>query len=94
MPAYDFKCTACGAVFEITRRAGEATPVTCPACGAPAKRVFTPVGVHFKGPGFHNTDYRKASDKRPADAPAGPAPTPSCPASDGGTPCPGCPATE
>jgi predicted nucleic acid-binding Zn ribbon protein len=29
----------------------------CEECGAPASRVFTPPAIHFKGSGFHNTDY-------------------------------------
>ena len=98
MPAYDFKCTACDQVFEITRRSGESSPVTCPACESAAKRVFTPVGVHFKGSGFYNTDRTTGSPAAatvaptadtPATTPA--APAPSCPASPGAG-CAGCPA--
>jgi predicted nucleic acid-binding Zn ribbon protein len=29
----------------------------CEECGAPAARVLTPPAIHFKGSGFHNTDY-------------------------------------
>jgi predicted nucleic acid-binding Zn ribbon protein len=29
----------------------------CEECGAPASRVLTPPAIHFKGSGFHNTDY-------------------------------------
>lgn len=76
MPAYDYKCTACDEVFEVNRPMGSNEPVTCSACGAPAKRVFTPVGVAFKGSGFHNTDYRP----RPKDDSA-----PACPAKSDGS---------
>jgi predicted nucleic acid-binding Zn ribbon protein len=31
----------------------------CQECGAPAERVLHPVAIHFKGSGFHNTDYGK-----------------------------------
>ena len=58
MPAYDYRCTECGESFEVTRPMGSSTEEQCPACGAPAKRVFSPVGVAFKGSGFHNTDYK------------------------------------
>lgn len=58
MPAYDFRCTACGTITEVTRPAADDSPVACPQCGAATKQVFHPVGVHFKGSGFHNTDYR------------------------------------
>jgi predicted nucleic acid-binding Zn ribbon protein len=37
-------------------------PLTeCQECGAPAERVLHPVAIHFKGSGFHNTDYGKKS---------------------------------
>ena len=91
MPAYDFKCTACGDIFEITRPAGETAPVTCPACESPAKKVFSPVGVHFKGSGFYNTDRRTGPTPAAVALPAAAAATPACPAATGGT-CAGCPA--
>lgn len=84
MPAYDYRCTACDQVFEVTRPVGKAAEECCPDCGAPAKRVFTPVGVHFKGSGFHNTDYRP---KQAAES--------SCPAAtEGPSACDGCPAKQ
>lgn len=61
MPAYDYKCPACNDVFEVTRAFGDRSVVYCPSCAVEAKRIFSPVGIHFKGTGFHNTDYRKKS---------------------------------
>lgn len=92
MPSYDFRCTACGERFEITRPAGTSDAVCCPVCGEPAKRVFTPVGVVFKGSGFHNTDYKS----RPtSEAPAASASeAPCCPAATESGGCSGCPAAE
>ena len=75
MPAYDFRCTKCGKEFEVTRSMGSGGPVACPDCGAETKKVFSPVGVAFKGTGFHNTDYRP----RPKDESAAPE-APACPA--------------
>jgi len=83
MPSYDFRCVACGNICEITRPAAEDSPVACPACGADTKQVFHPVGVHFKGSGFHNTDYRP----KPAASEA-----PSCPSAGCG--CEGCPSAD
>jgi len=64
MPRYDYRCAPCDTSFEITRSIKDRGPVACPACGTPATRVFSPVGVVFKGSGFHSTDYRsgKASE--------------------------------
>ena len=36
-----------------------ATPPKCERCGRAVRRVFTPVGIIFKGSGWHITDYRK-----------------------------------
>lgn len=71
MPSYDFRCTTCDSRFVVTRPMGSAAEEQCPECEAPAKRVFSPVGVAFKGTGFHNTDYKpRGSDceKPPAAA--------------------------
>jgi len=84
MPAYDYKCTACSKVFEIVRPPRADAAVPCPTCGAATKQVFHAVGVHFKGSGFHNTDYRK---KEPAAAESAP-----CEAAGSTPACGDCPA--
>jgi putative FmdB family regulatory protein len=89
MPAYDFKCTACSKVFEVTRPSSDDSPVACPECSSPTKRVFSAVGVHFKGSGFYKTDSRKQpKDETPAPAPA------ACPSAAPGGACEGCPAAK
>ena len=101
MPAYDYRCTACSKRFEITRSASDSADVSCPDCGAPTKRVFTPVGVVFKGSGFYSTDNQRgrAADAAPStegskdqskDSPV-PA-TPPCASADKDGACAGCPA--
>jgi len=83
MPLYDYRCTACGTTFEVNRQVGRAGEESCPDCGSDAKRVFTPVGVHFKGSGFHNTDYKPKSEETPSGCSA---------ASDASPACDSCPA--
>jgi putative FmdB family regulatory protein len=90
MPAYDFKCTDCGEVFEVTRPASDDSALSCPACGGATKRVFSPVGVHFKGGGFHTTDYRTREDTAKRDEAAGK----PCEAAGSGPGCGGCPAAS
>jgi putative FmdB family regulatory protein len=41
---------------EIVRPASDDTPVLCPICEQPMKRVMQPVAVAFKGSGFYSTD--------------------------------------
>ena len=93
MPAYDFRCPECGDVFEVVRPSGSTGDVCCPQCGVPAKRVFTPVGVVFKGSGFHNTDYKARPKEDAAPAPAK-ADAPACPAAKDGGGCSSCPAAN
>ncbi|HEY6104265.1 MAG TPA: FmdB family zinc ribbon protein [bacterium] len=60
MPIYEYRCSNCNHVFEVSHEVG-GNPGPCPNCGATgtAHRVFTSVGLIFKGSGFHTTDYRK-----------------------------------
>ncbi len=83
MPAYDYRCTKCGLDFEVNRPITDREPVNCAACGSEAKRVFSPVGVVFKGTGFHNTDYRtrpkeEESSSAGTDSPACTSQSSSC----------------
>jgi putative FmdB family regulatory protein len=56
MPIYEYKCEN-GHVFEVIQRMTDEPLTRCEECGAPAARVLTPPAIHFKGSGFHNTDY-------------------------------------
>ncbi len=58
MPIYEYKCTD-GHVFDVIQRMSDEALTECQECGAPAERVLHPVAIHFKGSGFHNTDYGK-----------------------------------
>ena len=56
MPIYEYKCDN-GHVFEVIQKMSDEPLRKCEECGAPAARVLTPPAIHFKGSGFHNTDY-------------------------------------
>jgi putative FmdB family regulatory protein len=56
MPIYEYKCEN-GHVFDVIQRMSDEPLRECEECGAPASRVLTPPAIHFKGSGFHNTDY-------------------------------------
>ena len=58
MPIYEYKCDN-GHVFDVIQRMADEPLSECQECGAPARRVLHPVAIHFKGSGFHNTDYGK-----------------------------------
>jgi len=57
MPIYEYKC-ANGHVFDVIQKMSDEPLTECQECGAPAERVLHPVAIHFKGSGFHNTDYK------------------------------------
>jgi putative FmdB family regulatory protein len=90
MPAYDFRCPECDIVVEVTRKAGDVEPELCPECGGLTKRIFSPVGVVFKGSGFHTTDYRK----KPAETPATKDTSAPCDAKKDSPSCASCPASS
>jgi len=56
MPIYEYRCEN-GHVFDAIQRMTDEPLTKCEECGAPAARVLTPPAIHFKGSGFHNTDY-------------------------------------
>lgn len=56
MPIYEYKCVACNLKFEVKRGFNEGMGADCPQCQCQAQRVFSPVPIVFKGPGFYVTD--------------------------------------
>ncbi len=63
MPTYEYECTKCLARFEVKKRFSDNGPDLCPTCGREARRLFSPVPIIFKGPGFYVTDSRKDHDR-------------------------------
>jgi putative FmdB family regulatory protein len=76
MPTYEYACTECGDRTEVVQSIFDAHLTTCTVCGGQLRKVFSPVGIVFKGSGFYRTDSRgkpaKADGgdkaKQPADA--------------------------
>src|ERR1700687_18686 len=60
MPVYEYRCKSCGETHEIEHGFNDDRPTKCPACGGQLIRVFHPIGLVFKGSGFHKTDYGKS----------------------------------
>ncbi len=68
MPTYQYACTACGEQHEAVQAFSDAPLTECPACSGTLRKVFSAVGVVFKGSGFYKTDSRSSakSDSAPA----------------------------
>lgn len=62
MPVYTYRCENCGVQFERTQKFSEPPLAWCPECGKKElRKVYTPVGIVFKGSGFYATDHRSPS---------------------------------
>ena len=73
MPTYEYACTECGDRTEVVQSISDAPPTTCTVCGGLLRKVFSPVGIVFKGSGFYRTDSRgkpAKSDGEPSKKPA------------------------
>jgi putative FmdB family regulatory protein len=71
MPTYEYACTECGKHIEVVQSMSDAPLATCAICGGRLRKVFSPIGIVFKGSGFYRTDSRgkpaktePAADKR------------------------------
>jgi putative FmdB family regulatory protein len=75
VPTYQYTCTECGEPVEAVQKFTDAPLTACSACGGRLRKVFSPVGIVFKGSGFYRTDSRKsatasdaAKEKQSADS--------------------------
>jgi putative FmdB family regulatory protein len=68
LPTYQYACTACDHSFEAVQKFTDNALTECPQCAGRLRKVFSAVGVVFKGSGFYRTDSRSKSSS--ADAPA------------------------
>jgi putative FmdB family regulatory protein len=77
MPTYEYACTECGDRTEVVQSISDAPLTTCTVCGGRLRKVFSPVGIVFKGSGFYRTDSRGKPKtdgdkaKKPADTTSG-----------------------
>nr|WP_208115445.1 FmdB family zinc ribbon protein [Labedaea rhizosphaerae] len=63
MPTYQYACKACDHRFEEVQSFTDAALTECPQCGGQLRKLYSSVGVVFKGSGFYRTDSRTGSGK-------------------------------
>jgi putative FmdB family regulatory protein len=63
MPIYEYACTACGERTEAKQGFDDPPLTECLKCGGKLRKLFSPVGIVFKGSGFYSTDGRKSPSK-------------------------------
>jgi putative FmdB family regulatory protein len=61
MPTYEYACTDCGTHVEVVQSMSAEPLTTCSVCGGRLRKVFSPIGVVFKGSGFYRTDSRASA---------------------------------
>lgn len=64
MPTYEYRCTSCGQHVEVVQSFTDDPLTECGSCGGPLRKVFSPVGIVFKGSGFYKTDSRGSGSSR------------------------------
>ncbi|MCH8612084.1 FmdB family zinc ribbon protein [Arsenicicoccus dermatophilus] len=65
MPTYSYRCSDCGEAFDIVQSFSDDALTECPACQGRLRKLFTSVGVVFKGSGFYRTDSRGSAASTP-----------------------------
>jgi putative FmdB family regulatory protein len=91
MPTYEYECQQCHERVEAVQKFTDPTLTVCPLCGGELRKVFSAVGIVFKGSGFYKNDSRGSTPKKtttptpsadagtatPATSTPAPTPTPS-----------------
>ena len=80
MPTYEYACTKCGHQFEAFQSFSDEALTECPECKGEVQKIYSNVGVVFKGSGFYKTDSRTTKPSQASQAsktPAAPTPPPA-----------------
>ena len=76
MPTYQYQCTECGEGLEAVQKFTDDALTECPNCQGRLKKVFSAVGIVFKGSGFYRNDSRgSSSSSSPASSSTKPSST-------------------
>jgi len=73
VPTYQYVCTECGGQLEAVQKFTDDALTVHDDCGGRLRKVFSPVGIVFKGSGFYRTDSRgtgSPGSSSTADSPA------------------------
>ena len=88
MPRYEYRCSDCKQHLEVVQKFTDDALTVCPECSGHLNKVFSAVGVVFKGSGFYSTDNRTkntASPPAPSSTPSDSATSPDSSAAGSGS---------
>ena len=77
MPTYPYACTSCEHSFEIVQSFSDDALTECPECGGALRKLYSSVGIVFKGSGFYRTDSRGDGKGAASTTTASTTPTPA-----------------
>ncbi|HEX2263921.1 MAG TPA: FmdB family zinc ribbon protein [Pseudonocardiaceae bacterium] len=61
MPTYSYACTACEHHFDTVQKFTDPSLTDCPECSGRLRKLFSSVGIVFKGSGFYRNDSRSSN---------------------------------
>ena len=67
MPTYEYACAECGERLEAVQKFTDDPLTVCPACGGKLRKLFSAVGIVFKGSGFYRNDSRVSASNGSKD---------------------------
>jgi putative FmdB family regulatory protein len=73
MPTYEYECQQCHERIEAVQKFSDEALTVCPHCGGELRKVFSAVGIVFKGSGFYKNDSRGSKSESSAPAKSEPA---------------------
>ena len=87
MPTYQYRCKSCQSEFEVRQSFADNALSTCPEsdCGGAVSKVFSGVGISFRGDGFYKNDHGSSAKDRGGDAGSTTKPASDSGSSDSGT---------
>lgn len=85
MPTYEYECQSCHRRIDAVQRFSDPALTTCENCGGDLRKVFSSVGIVFKGSGFYKTDNRSAKG---TSGTASPSPAPATSGESASAPAP------
>jgi putative FmdB family regulatory protein len=61
VPTYQYVCNDCGESLEAVQKFSDDALTVCPSCEGKLRKVYSAVGVVFKGSGFYRNDSRSTT---------------------------------
>jgi putative FmdB family regulatory protein len=77
MPTYEYECQACRERVEAVQKFADPSLTTCELCGGELRKVFSAVGIVFKGSGFYKNDSRGSTKTSTSASTSGATESPS-----------------